>query len=140
MLQTAAGSAAGAVVFVGTDVCGVESATSNWIVPVAAITGVEMLGENATRSLLAVPPAAISARIGFGYLLRDLARRRVSVAVHRREGMVLQGTIDRAAHDHLDIAIHDPRLPRRTENVTALVTVPFAAIAFVVPEPADAFT
>ena len=69
---------------------------------------------------------------GLGFALRALSRDRATVAVRLAGGgPVLVGTIDAVGADHLDVAEHPEGLPRRRENVTAVTTVPFAAIVAV---------
>lgn len=74
---------------------------------------------------------ALGQRMGLGFVLRDLVRRRVAVTVQLVGGRELSGTIDRAGADHLDLAVHDRGTPRRAENVTGYRVVPFTAIVLV---------
>ena len=69
--------------------------------------------------------------MSFGFVLRDLVRRRLAVTVHLRDGAALSGTIDRAGADHLDLALHDPGSPRRAASVTGFRMIPFDAVAWV---------
>jgi hypothetical protein len=64
----------------------------------------------------------------FGFILRDLARRRVPVVLSTRGGDDVHGTIDRAAADHLDLAVHDPETARRADAVRGFRIIPFAAV------------
>lgn len=73
------------------------------------------------------PPTALGARLGLGYLLRDLCRRRTPVEV-RGAGEPVHGTIDRVGRDHLDLAEHPPGEPRRPSAVSRIRLVPFDAI------------
>ena len=75
-----------------------------------------------------VPGPALAQRMGVGFVLRDLVRRRIPVALHLEGGRTLDGTIDRAGADHLDVALHEPGAPRRAENVTGYRIVPFAGV------------
>ena len=75
--------------------------------------------------------SVMSDRMTLGFVLRDLVRRRVGVAVHLRSGRSLTGTIDRAGADHLDIALHEPGAPRRASEVTGHRLVPFDALAWI---------
>lgn len=77
------------------------------------------------------PASALSDRLTFGFVLRDLVRRRSPVTVHLVGGRMLTGTIDRAGADHFDIALHDPGTPRRAEAVTGHRVVPFSAVSAV---------
>lgn len=102
------------------------------VVPLAAIVAIGMPHHEVLRS--ARPGAsrsALSDRLTLGFVLRDLVRRRVGVAVHLTTGRALHGTIDRAGADHLDLALHDPGAPRRADAVTGHRVVPFATIGWV---------
>ena len=102
------------------------------IVPLWAVAG---LAADPAAVLASVRDAdagpALARRMGLGFVLRDLVRRRIPVAVQVSGGRVLTGTVDRAGADHLDIALHEPGAPRRAENVTGYRIVPFAAIVWV---------
>lgn len=102
------------------------------IVPVSALTGI---GAPMDAVLASVRDAdagpALGQRMGLGFVLRDLVRRRVAVTVQLVGGRELSGTIDRAGADHLDLAVHDRGTPRRAENVTGYRVVPFTAIVLV---------
>lgn len=102
------------------------------IVPFASILAVGMPHADLLRS--ARPTGArdpLADRLTFGFVLRDLVRRRVGVAVQLASGRSLTGTIDRAGADHLDLALHDPGSARRTDAVAGYRVVPFAAVAWV---------
>ncbi|SJN31070.1 hypothetical protein FM104_07250 [Microbacterium esteraromaticum] len=73
----------------------------------------------------------LRARMSFGFILRDLARRRGPVTIGTRGADPVQGTIDRAGADHLDLALHDLSEPRRTRSVRGFRMIPFTAIAWV---------
>ena len=74
------------------------------------------------------PLSPLRERMSFGFVVRDLARRRSGVTVRTRSGAVLAGTIDRAGADHLDLALHDAGSPRRARAVTGFRIVPFASV------------
>jgi hypothetical protein len=102
------------------------------VVPFAAIAGLGMPHHDLLRSARPGPArSALAERLTFGYVLRDLVRRRVGVAVHLCSGRALHGTVDRAGADHLDLALHDPGAPRRADAVTGHRIVPFAFVAWV---------
>jgi len=69
----------------------------------------------------------LGARLGIGFVLRDLCRRRVGVELRTRAGVV-NGTIDRVGRDHLDLAEHDAGEARRDRVVRRIRLVPFDAI------------
>lgn len=85
--------------------------------------------------------SALGDRIGFAFVLRDLCRRRSSVEILTTDAPAelgagldpapLHGTIDRVGRDHVDVAAHPPGTSRTPAEVTALQSVPFAAIAAV---------
>lgn len=86
----------------------------------------------------AAPGSALAQRMTFGFVLRDIVRRRITATVHLVDGRALAGTIDRAGADHLDIALHEPGTPRRADSVTGVRMVAFAAVAFVrIDAPTD---
>ena len=86
----------------------------------------------------AAPGSVLAQRMTFGFVLRDVVRRRIPTTVHLTDGRALAGTIDRAGADHLDLALHEPGVPRRADNVTGFRLVPFAAVALVrLDAPAD---
>jgi hypothetical protein len=119
------------------DVLSRDGASGACVVPLSAITGMLLPKECLARSL-AVPdrddrPPRLSDRIGLSFVLRDLCRRRVYVRLH--EGTnghgVHGGTLDRVAADHVDLAVHEPGVPRRERNVSHLRVVPVTAIGLI---------
>ena len=102
------------------------------VVPFASIAAIGMPHADILRSARPAPARSILAdRMTFGFVIRDLVRRRVSVSVHFTHGRMLAGTIDRAGADHLDIALHEPGTPRRASEVTGHRVVPFGAVAWI---------
>ena len=102
------------------------------VVPFASLVAIGMPHSDLLRTARPAPPrSALADRLTFGFVLRDLVRRRAGVAVHLTGGRVLTGTIDRAGADHLDIALHEPGAPRRADAVTGYRIVPFASVAWV---------
>lgn len=77
-------------------------------------------------------PARSHRRLGVRHVLRALSRDRSVVRVHLIEGASLTGTIDRVGSDHLDLSAHAADLPRRSRDVHARVTVPYAALTCLV--------
>lgn len=77
------------------------------------------------------PRSLVQARMTLGFVLRDLARRRVAVDLHLAAGRALHGTIDRAGADHLDIALHDAGEPRRRSSVHGHRIVPLHALQWI---------
>jgi hypothetical protein len=83
----------------------------------------------------AVPASELRERMTFGFVLRDLARRRVPVTIEDLDGCRRHGTIDRAGADHFDLAAHDAGSSRRAQDVLAYVVIAFAAVARIDREP-----
>jgi hypothetical protein len=106
--------------------------TRPMIVPISAITSVGTDHGHLLGSLDASAPLApLRARMTLGFVLRDLAQRRVPVILSLRDGTLRHGTIDRAGADHLDIALHDSGEPRRTSTVRGFRIVPFTSLRWV---------
>lgn len=105
-----------------------------FVVPLVAISTLRLAHTDLLRSARPAasgPRSALAERMTLGFVLRDAARRRIGVTVQLADGHALSGTIDRAGADHLDLALHDPGLPRRGSEVTGFRLVPFGAIAWV---------
>lgn len=67
----------------------------------------------------------LTARLGFPFVLRDLARRRIPVRLELAAGS-LAGTLDRVGRDTADLAVHaedEPRRAARAVEVVALTAV-----------------
>ncbi|WP_040163678.1 hypothetical protein [Microbacterium gorillae] len=137
-LDSAAGTVRGTLRVVGADWVGLEDAPGRLTaVPLRAVRGVGLTHPALLRSTMPVPTEPLRERFTFGFLARDLARRRLPVRVTVDGGSVLSGTIDRAGRDHIDVALHDPDRPRRAAEVTGYRIIPVAAIAHVRIEDAD---
>lgn len=109
------------------------------IIPLSALTGIALDHGALLGSLDDGPDGTtLRERMTFGFVLRDLARRRVPIRLFPRDGDDLHGTADRAGADHLDLAVHDPGMPRRASSVSEFRIVPFAALRRVRVEPLDA--
>lgn len=103
------------------------------VVPLAAIAAVLPGHDQLELGLRPAAPDAVpalAARLGLGFVLRDLCRRRAGVELSTRVG-TLHGTIDRVARDHLDLAEHDAGEARRDRVVRRIRLVPFDAIVAV---------
>jgi hypothetical protein len=70
-------------------------------------------------------------RLGLGSALRGIARDRSGVSAWLVDGSVVAGTVERVGADFLELSTHGPGEPRRRDAVTAVRTVPFAALAMV---------
>ncbi len=109
------------------------------IVPFASLLAIGLPHAELLRSARPVPARSpLADRLTFGFVLRDLVRRRAGVAVHLASGRVLTGTIDRAGADHLDLAVHEPGAPRRADEVSGYRLVPFASVAWIRADAAPA--
>jgi hypothetical protein len=118
---------------VGTDWVALEGGRSGALVlPFSSIAAIGMPHADLLRSARPGPlRGPLAERLTLGFVLRDLVRRRVAVALHLTSGRMLAGTIDRAGADHLDLAIHEPGAPRRASEVTGHRIVLFEAIAWI---------
>ncbi|MFS6528838.1 hypothetical protein V8Z69_03545 [Microbacterium aurugineum] len=110
----------------------VRAPVSALLVPLHAIAGISTDHGMILASLEEAPVTehALRERMTLGFVLRDLARRRVPVHLTTRVGEV-HGTIDRAAADHLDLAVHDPGQARLAGAVQGFRIVPFSALVAV---------
>jgi len=109
---------------------GARRAPSTRIIPLSAIRSLGV-DHGLLLASLDGPDAeavALRERMSLGFVLRDLARRRIAVRVFRSDGSELQGTIDRAGADHLDLALHDAGTARTIAAVRDFRVVPFAAL------------
>ncbi|SBS74406.1 hypothetical protein [uncultured Microbacterium sp.] len=102
------------------------------LVPLAAVVAIGMPHADVLRSARAdVASTRLAERMTFGFVLRDLVRRRTPLTVTVLGGRTLSGTIDRAGADHLDLALHDRGQPRRSGLVTGHRLIPFSAVVAV---------
>jgi hypothetical protein len=107
--------------------------TSPCVVPLSGIASVIFSREQVYRSLAVVDAAAersLSARLGLGFVLRDLCRRRIAVELRLTTG-IIYGTLDRVGRDHCDLAVHDAGGIRRESVVTEFRLVPFTEVLLV---------
>lgn len=123
----------GAPVAVGPDWLAVDDGgvRGALIVPLAALVAVGPTHADLLRSARGSEPGRLRERMTLGFLLRDLARRRVPVTLYGVDGREYCGTIDRAASDHLDLALHDRGSPRRADVVSGYRIVPLSAVTAV---------
>jgi hypothetical protein len=105
------------------------------VVPLTAVSGILPTAEQLVRSITAEqnaePPVSLSARLGLGFVLRDLCRRRAAVELSTASAKQVHGTIDRVGRDHLDLAEHEAGLPRRAAAVSRLRVLPFDELLLV---------
>ena len=103
------------------------------VVPLAAVTSLLLDADQVERSLTPIPagsPPRLADRLGIAFVLRTVCRRRSAVELIVEYGR-LHGTIDRVGRDHLDLAVHEPGVQRRSGAVTQLRVVPFAQLVLV---------
>lgn len=99
------------------------------IIPLSAVAAIGA-DQGALLESLEVADAAPSlrSRMTLGFLLRDLARKRIPITITLLHGRTIHGTIDRAGVDHLDLAIHDAGQPRRASAVRSFRIIAFTAV------------
>ncbi|WP_188754946.1 hypothetical protein [Microbacterium album] len=101
------------------------------IVPLRAIACAHAAHGDLLRSARPIEERdRLAERVTLALALRDLARRRVGVAIGT-DARILTGTIDRVGADHLDLALHEPGAPRRAAEVRGYRMLPLAAVAWV---------
>ncbi|WP_460799666.1 hypothetical protein [Microbacterium sp. GXF0217] len=123
---------AGGIVELGADWLAVRTGQHprESLVPLAAVRSIRMDHGMLLASLdPTLPSSELRERMTLGFVLRDLARRRVPVTIEDLDASRRHGTIDRAGADHLDLAVHDAGTPRRAQDVRAYVMIAFSAIA-----------
>lgn len=122
----------GSLTAVGADWMALDVQRRSVLVPVAAVAGVGVAESDLLRAARPHPSprVGVSERMGIGFVLRDLARRRVPLAL-QVGARILSGTIDRAGADHLDLALHDIDEPRRSASVRGYRLIPFTALSWV---------
>jgi hypothetical protein len=106
------------------------------IVPLAAVASLALTTAQVAASRERMPEpqpgqpkGALTAKLGIGVVLRDLARRRVPLdVVTRAEPAPVHGTIDRVGADHLDLAVHERDAARRASSVLEHRVIALAAI------------
>jgi hypothetical protein len=120
---------------VGADWAGLEGRDgASLVVPLGAIRGIRLPLPDlllSTRADAGGARRAIAERMGLGFVLRAVARRRLPVRVRLLGDRETTGTIDRAGADHLDLALHPGDAPRRADAVSGFAIVPFPAIVAV---------
>lgn len=101
------------------------------VIPLTAVDSVILTQQQATVSLdPLVTTSELAARLGVAFVLRDLCRRRVAVTVITATASE-SGTIDRVGRDHLDLAVHDRDVPRRSSAVDHVRIVGFDQLLIV---------
>jgi hypothetical protein len=132
VVEIAGGSAlSGALEEIGADwvAMTIEPRRGTSLVPMSAIRGVCADHGQLLSSLdPGMPGSPVRERMTLGFVLRDLARRRIPVTIEDVDGTRRHGTIDRAGADHLDLAVHDAGSPRRAQEVRAFHIIAFSAI------------
>lgn len=119
----------GTLVAVGTDWCALEKEQAvREFISIDALRDVTMNAENLSRSIMTVPSSSLAERVTWGFVMRELARRRAYVSLRLADNATAAGTIDRASADHLDFAHHEKGTPRRASNVRSVSIVPYQAM------------
>ncbi len=105
------------------------------LVPLGGIASVLPTAGQLARSVdgdgASEAPVLLSARLGLSFVLRDLCRRRAPLELSTASAERMHGTIDRVGRDHLDIAEHEPGVPRRAAAVTRIRMLPLEQLVLV---------
>ncbi|MEY2847936.1 MAG: hypothetical protein RI885_601 [Actinomycetota bacterium] len=115
------------------DLAGEHGRAAQCVLPLSAIASLVLTREQVTRTLdgpLDDANRSLSTRLTLSFVLRDLCRRRSSVELRLRSG-ILFGTIDRVGRDHLDLAEHEAGSARRESVVTRYRVIPFDQVLLV---------
>jgi hypothetical protein len=101
-----------------------ETSGRDALVPLTAVVSLAGL-----RAWTAVPGEGgqVFARLGLGSALRGIARDRLPVQLWLTDAGVLAGTLDRVGADFVEVTEHGE--VRRRGELTAVRTIPFAAVA-----------
>jgi hypothetical protein len=101
-----------------------ETSGRDALVPLTAVVSLAGL-----RAWTAVPGEGgqVFARLGLGSALRGIARDRLPVQLWLTDAGVLAGTLDRVGADFVEVTEHGE--VRRRGDLTAVRTIPFAAVA-----------
>ncbi|MBX3088473.1 MAG: hypothetical protein KF742_08270 [Cryobacterium sp.] len=114
------------------DVYSEDRVIANWLIPIEKVVSIQLNRNQIRSSLDRVPKEderGLSDRLGFGFALRDLARRRCEVELVAGP-VTMHGTIDRVGKDHLDLAIHENGIPRRERSVLQYRLVQLGQITY----------
>ena len=128
---------------IGLDWCAVDvlsptAYSGHALVPIAAVSELELTRRQSDVSLgtpvgaesVARHAPRIAETMGWGFILRDLARRRRTLEIHCRQG-IFSGTLDRVGVDHCDVAEHAADASRRVGNVRRYRVLALASISLV---------
>ena len=116
------GAVSGEIAEVGRDVVLLQSNDGDWAIPAWGIAAVIGAADGSA------PAEGVAGRLGFAAVARRWSQERSVVRIFRTGGVPLDGTIDRVGADHLDLAEHDPGVPRLPSEVRRSLAVPLAAI------------
>nr|WP_208379766.1 hypothetical protein [Microbacterium endophyticum] len=133
-VSTRGGDVSGTLTVVGADWFALDDATFGGVlIHLSAVTliGIERAIVASTTRNSDSPRRALEDTMTWGFVMRDLMRRRRPVTVTLSDGKQLSGTIDRAGVDHLELALHDRGTSRRESQVTGARLVPFNVTAWV---------
>lgn len=99
------------------------------VVPFDAVASLVIAPALVGGSLDGPVAGALSDRLGLAFVLRDLCRRRRPVDLVLATGEV-HGTLDRVGRDHVDIAVHERGVARRSGAVREVRLVRLAALQY----------
>lgn len=91
------------------------------VIALASVLKITGLGRRAT---MPGSEGRLAGRLRLSYILRGIARDRVTVAVTLTDGSTLAGVVDRVGADHIDVS-------QDLAEVNGAMTVPFGAVALV---------
>jgi hypothetical protein len=95
---------------------------------VVALTAVTSISGLAALAAAPDTMSVVDSRLGLASALRGIARDRSPVRLHLSDGTVLDGTLDRAAADFVDVAVHPVGEVRRRSAVSQRLVVATDAV------------
>lgn len=118
----------GAILTAGDDWCALHDDSERTVfAPLASLRTITTTAVIAGRSMQTLPVPSSSARISWGFILRDLAARQQAVHMSLTDGSLMSGVLASASADHCDFRPTDGAL---AEGAMSIV-VAFSAIAAV---------
>lgn len=93
-----------------------------------ALAAVTSIGGLASSSAAPDTMSVVDSRLGLALALRGIVRDRSPARLHLTDGTVLDGTLDRAAADFIDVAVHPVGEARRRSAVSQQLVVAIDAV------------
>lgn len=119
------GHVEGRLVRVGADWILVETPPKEWIVRIDALAHVRGLSDQAVDAV----HRAVASRVGLGSALRGVAESRAIVVVHRTDGLLARGQLQRVGADFVELWVTEHGEAWSTGSEGHVEVLPFGSIA-----------